>query len=97
MAHAITQDVTEIISRQFKIPFESLPPDVVLIDFGLDSLDLIEILFALEDKFGISIPYNANEAAAAVNGNFSNALGKLETIDQISAAVTSLMDAKAAE
>ena len=27
-------------------------------------LDLIEIIFALEEKFDINIPYNANEAAA---------------------------------
>jgi acyl carrier protein len=95
---AITNEVTQIISRQLKIPFERLTPDTVLQELGAESLDLIEMIFALEEKFDISIPYNANEATAAGKGEFSRVgLGKLETVGQISAAVKGLVDAKASE
>ena len=92
---AITDEVRQVISKELKIPLERLTPDTALQDLGIESLDLIEIVFALEEKFDISIPYNANEAAAAGKAESSRVgLGQLETIAQISAAVKELMDAK---
>jgi acyl carrier protein len=92
---AITDEVTQIISKQLKIPVEGLTPDTALQDLGVESLDLIEIIFALEEKFDISIPYNANEAAAVDKGELAKAgLGKLETIGEISKAVKGLLDTK---
>ena len=92
---AITDEVRQIISKQLKIPLERLTSDTALRDLGVESLDLIEIIFALEEKFDISIPYNANEVAAADKGESSrDGLRELETVAQISAAVKGLMDAK---
>jgi acyl carrier protein len=92
---AIADEVRQIISKQLKIPLERLTPDTALRDLGVESLDLIEIIFALEEKFDISIPYNANEVAAAGQGESStDGLRDLETVAQISAAVKALMDAK---
>jgi acyl carrier protein len=92
---AITKEVMQIISKELKIPIERLSPETALQDLGVESLDLIEIIFALEEKFDISIPYNANEAAAAGKEGASRAgLGSLQTIGHISAAVKGLMDAK---
>jgi acyl carrier protein len=94
---AITEDVMQIIARELKIPLERLTPDTALQDLGVESLDLIEIIFALEEKFDISIPYNANEAAIAGSADATQGgLGKLETIEQISAAVKGLVGAKTA-
>jgi acyl carrier protein len=53
---AITDEVMQIIARELKIPPERLAPDTALQDLGVESLDLIEIIFALEEKFDISIP-----------------------------------------
>jgi acyl carrier protein len=36
-----------------------------LVDIGLDSLDVIEIVFEIEDKYGIQLPQNDEEAASA--------------------------------
>jgi acyl carrier protein len=92
---AIADDVRQIISRQLKIPLERLTPDTALRDLGVESLDLIEMVFALEEKFDISIPFNANEmAAAGKEGTSSVGLGKLETIDQICKAVRERVEAK---
>ena len=91
----ITDEVAQIVSKQLKIPVERLTQDTTFQDLGIESLDLIEIIFALEEKFDISIPYNANETAAAGKGGIARAgLGNLETIGQISAAVKGLVDAK---
>ena len=92
---AITDEVRQIIARELKIPIERLTPETKLQELGVESLDLIEIIFALEEKFDINIPYNANEAAAADSRETARAgLGKLETIGQISAAVKGLIDTK---
>ena len=92
---AITDTVMQIISRELKIPLERLSPATALQDLGVESLDLIEIIFALEEEFDISIPYNANEPTSpGKEGASQGGLGKLETIEQISAAVKSLVDRK---
>jgi acyl carrier protein len=91
----IIDKVRSIISEQLKIPIERLTPETRLLDLGVESLDFVEIVFALEEEFDISIPYNANEAAAAGKGESAPAgLGKLETIGQISAAVKDLLATK---
>ena len=94
---AVTDEVRQIIAKELKIPVEPLTADTKLQDLGVESLDLIEIIFALEERFDISIPYNANEAPAAGTADAAEpGLGKLETIGQISAAVKGLIDAKTA-
>lgn len=93
----IIDEVRSIISKQLKIPIEHLSRNTKLQELGVESLDFIEIVFALEEKFDVSIPYNANETSAAGKPD-SSPVGsaKLETIEQISAAVKMLLDAKAA-
>jgi len=92
---AIMDEVRQIIATQMKIPIGRLTPDTALLDLGVESLDLIEIIFALEEKFDISIPFNANEAAITANGkSLKIGVGDFRTIAQISAAVKGLMDAK---
>ena len=93
----LIDEVRLVISRQLKIPIERLTPNTKLLDLGVESLDFIEIIFALEEKFDISIPYNANDAGATGKGNSSRVgSGKLETIEQISAAVKEILDTKTA-
>jgi acyl carrier protein len=92
---SIADEIRQIIAKALKIPIEQLTPQSRLQDLGVESLDMIEIIFALEEKFDINIPYNANEAAATDKRESSIfGAGKLETIDQISTAVKGLIDAK---
>lgn len=94
---SIADEVRQVIARALKIPIERLTPRTTLQDLGIESLDLIEIIFALEEKFDINIPFNANEAAATDMRETSMfGSGKLETIDQIATAVKGLIDAKTA-
>ena len=38
-------------------------PEQTLADLGIDSLGLVECIFAIEEAFDISVPFNANEPA----------------------------------
>ncbi len=59
---AITDDVRSIIAQSLKIPVEQLTPETRLEDLGAESLDVIEIVFALEEKYDIAIPLRADDA-----------------------------------
>ncbi len=39
--------------------------DSKLVDVGLDSLDVVEIVFEIEDKYGIQLPQNDEETGSA--------------------------------
>ena len=53
----IEQKLIEIV-RQEKpdLPAEQLTPETALADAGIDSLDALTILFAIEETFKISVP-----------------------------------------
>jgi acyl carrier protein len=61
----VASDVLEIIAKQAKVEPAAVSRDTKLADLNLESLDTIELIFALEEKFDIEIPYNANEANSA--------------------------------
>jgi acyl carrier protein len=77
----VLKDVTQIVSKQVGVPFEQLTPDSRLEAIGVESLDIIEIIFALEKKYNVAIPFNANESAALA----------FETIGQVADAVSKLV------
>jgi len=53
----IEERVREAILDQLNITEEEYSPDASFIDdLGADSLDIVELLMALEDEFGIEIP-----------------------------------------
>jgi acyl carrier protein len=61
----IKEQVIIIIAEQAMLE----PSDVTLAstpeDLGIDSMGLVESIFAIEEAFDISIPFNANEPAAS--------------------------------
>ena len=61
-ALAIIDDVRSIIAQSLKLPVEKLTPETRLEELGAESLDVIEIVFALEEKYDIAIPLRADEA-----------------------------------
>ena len=50
------QKLVEIVRREKNLPIESLAPEAQLADAGIDSLDALTLLFAIEEEFKISIP-----------------------------------------
>jgi acyl carrier protein len=52
----IQQKLIDIVRGEKDIPEEMLKPETVLADAGIDSLDSLTILFAIEEHYHISIP-----------------------------------------
>ena len=94
----IVDEVRQVIAKTLKIPVDRLALDTRLEDIGAESLDVIEIVFELEEKFGITIPYQAVEGASARPQGAKIEPGRLElnTIGEVANAVKTLVDAKAA-
>ena len=60
---AIIDDVRSIIAKSLNIPVEQLTPDKRLDELGAELLDVIEIVFALEEKYDIAIPLQGSDAS----------------------------------
>ena len=63
MAEDVRAKVVEIIAEQAVLDPADVTPDATLADLGIDSLGLVEAIFAIEEAFDISVPFNANEPA----------------------------------
>lgn len=61
----ITAKVIEIIAEQAVLEPSDVTLDSTLDDLGIDSLGLVESIFAIEEAFDISVPFNANEPQAS--------------------------------
>lgn len=48
-------DICSAISERFDVPIEKLVPQATMESLNIDSLSLIEFMFEMEDKFGISL------------------------------------------
>ena len=49
--------VKEIIAKELEVDIKQLQPEAKFIeDLGADSLDIVELVMALEEEFGLDIP-----------------------------------------
>lgn len=56
MADNVQERVREIISEQLGVAADEVTPDASFIeDLGADSLDIVELVMALEEEYGIEI------------------------------------------
>jgi acyl carrier protein len=56
MSDELIQRVLKVIATSKRIPLDSITIDSEFQQVGIDSMDAVEILFALENEFDISIP-----------------------------------------
>ncbi len=54
-----------IIAEQALLEPKDVSMDATLEDLGVDSMALVEAVFAMEEVFDIEIPFNANEPQAS--------------------------------
>ncbi len=59
-------EILDIVAQKALIDRSKLSPEVKLTDLNVSSLDMVEVVFALEDKFGIQLPFNANTSSGEV-------------------------------
>ncbi|WP_424933564.1 acyl carrier protein [Amaricoccus macauensis] len=71
MAEVVKESVKErvvtILAEQAVMDPSEVSMDATLEDLGIDSLGLVETVFAIEESFDIQVPFNANEPE---NGDF---------------------------
>ncbi|MBY6065604.1 acyl carrier protein [Leisingera aquaemixtae] len=78
-----TQDkVIAIIAEQAVLEPSDVTLDSTLEDLGIDSLGLVESIFAIEEEFDISIPFNAN-APEQSDFDISNVAAIVAGIDKL--------------
>ncbi len=59
MASALDR-IADIIAENSEVPRETITPDShVINDLGIDSLDFLDIVFAIDKAFGIKVPVEA--------------------------------------
>ena len=83
MSDDLIQRVLKVIATSKRIPLETVTIDSEFQQLGIDSMDAVEILFALENEFDITIP---DEDARSVR-----------TIRQMCEGVDKLVAAKSAD
>ena len=64
---AIDDKMTEIIVEQLSVDKEKVVPGASFVDdLGADSLDLVELIMAMEEEFDVEIPDEDAEKIATV-------------------------------
>lgn len=63
MPDKIEETVIRILAEQAVVDPADVSPDQTLADLGIDSLGLVESIFAIEETFDIQVPFNANDPA----------------------------------
>ncbi|MEY8883197.1 acyl carrier protein [Donghicola sp. XS_ASV15] len=57
----VKDKVIAIIAEQAVLEPSDVTMDSTLEDLGIDSMGLVESIFAIEEAFDISVPFNAND------------------------------------
>ena len=61
MPDDVKTKVIAIIAEQAVLDVGDVKPEMTLADLGIESLGLVEAIFAIEEAFDITVPFNANE------------------------------------
>jgi acyl carrier protein len=64
---ALEQRIRGVVARQLGVELAEVVPDASLNeDLGADSLELVELLMALEDEFDIEVPEDVAETITTI-------------------------------
>ena len=77
------EELIDIIAEEALIDRAKLDPAAKLEDIGLDSVDLVSVIFAIEEKYGIEIA--------------EDAFDRSDTLGAVLAKIDALIDAKQAK
>ncbi|MDO5046608.1 MULTISPECIES: acyl carrier protein [Campylobacter] len=65
---AVFDDVRDVVVEQLSVSPEAVKPESKIIeDLGADSLDVVELVMALEEKFEVEIPDSEAEKLISIN------------------------------
>jgi acyl carrier protein len=81
----VANDVIAVITKKKRVDKPTVELSDRLEDLGLESLDAVEMIFDLEEKFDIEIPYNANT---------NNPRTEFDTVGDVVKLIQNLVDKK---
>ena len=61
MGNSVAEKVKAIIAEQAMMDPRDVAPESTLESLGVDSLGLVEAVFAIEEAFDVHVPFNAND------------------------------------
>ncbi len=64
MAADLRAQVRAILAEQAMIDADDVTDDQAPADLGIDSMGVVEAIFAIEEAFDIQVPFNANAPGA---------------------------------
>jgi len=65
---ALIDDIKEVVVEQLSVSVDEVKEDAKFVeDLGADSLDVVELVMALEEKFDIEIPDDEAEKIQTLN------------------------------
>ena len=82
---SVIERLAALLEREFSLAPSQLHPDATLESLDIDSLRLIEIVFAVEEEFGITMPQDQGEIR-----------GRVKTLGDLAALIEGLAAGKAA-
>lgn len=59
------EKIRTIVAEQALLDPGDVADGATLDDLGIDSLGIVEVIYAIEEDFGITVPFNANEPEAS--------------------------------
>ncbi len=83
----VRERVVAILAEQAVLEPGEVRMEATLADLGIDSLGLVEAVFAIEEAFDIQVPFNANDPKAS---EFD-----ISSVEAMVRAVEKLIDANA--
>lgn len=78
----VSEQVIAILAEQAVLDPADIAPGQSLADLGIDSLGLVESIFAIEEAFDISVPFNAN-APDAGEFDISSVAAIIEAVERL--------------
>lgn len=61
MPESVSERTVAILAEQAMLEPSDVTMEQTPADLGIDSLGLVECIFAIEEEFDIEVPFNANE------------------------------------
>jgi len=85
MAQSVSDQVIAIIAEQALIDVSEVKLDATLEGLGIDSLGLVEAVFAIEETFDVQVPFNANDPSDS-QFDISNVQSMIKAVEGLVAA-----------
>lgn len=79
----VAERVIGILAAQALLEPEDIDPAADPESLGLDSLGLVEAIFAIEETFDITVPFNPNEPEAAPDFDISTVARIIEAVERL--------------